>query len=190
MEEKYANISQMVHFLIKNSYGGRRNLKFADLTCGNGYDTLFLSNLAGSTGFVKAFDIQEEAVIRTKKLLKENATFKNYEVIKESHEFIEKYLFEKIDAAVFNLGYLPNFDKRIITKPNSTIKCLSFLMGCLESDGRIYIAAYVSHDKGYEIGKISEYLNNIKGYEYNVIHIHVINKKSSPPELYIIEKNA
>lgn len=86
MDKKYGQITEFIHFLIKGSYSNKTNLNFIDLTCGNGYDTLFLSNLAGISGCVKAFDIQEEAIERTKKLLKEKSNYNNYEVIRDKCE--------------------------------------------------------------------------------------------------------
>lgn len=37
-----------------------------DATCGNGHDTLLLCRLAGSDGLTAGFDIQEQAVEKTK----------------------------------------------------------------------------------------------------------------------------
>ena len=190
MINKYGQISEMTHFLIEASYSGKNNLMFVDLTCGNGFDTLFLSDLAGRSGHVMAFDIQETAIERTNTLLQDKGKFNNYVIIKDSHEFVGKYLTEKIDAAVYNLGYLPKHNKGIVTKPDITIRSLNSLIPYLKDSGRIYIAAYTAQDKGYEISKISEYLSKINKKEYNVLHIKVINKENTPPELFIIEKNA
>ena len=190
MDKMYGQITEMVHFLIKGSYEGKEDLRFVDLTCGNGYDTLFLSNLAWKKGFVTAFDIQETAIERTKKLLQEESNFNNYKVIHNGHEHIDKYLTEKIDAAIYNLGYLPNFNKDIFTKPETTICSINSLFPYLKNSGRIYITAYTSHDKGCEINSIYDYLIKLDKKEYNVIHIKVINKNNTPPELFIIEKNS
>ena len=43
---------------------------YIDATMGNGYDTLFLCELAGESGKVLAFDVQEKAIMCTTKLLK------------------------------------------------------------------------------------------------------------------------
>lgn len=45
---------------------------YIDATMGNGNDTLFLCRMAGRTGYVKAFDIQRQALEATEKLLQEN----------------------------------------------------------------------------------------------------------------------
>lgn len=190
MDKKYGKIAEMVHFLIKASYEKRENLNFLDLTCGNGHDTLFLSNLAGKTGSVTAFDIQNAAIDRTNKLLEANGQFNNYTIIKDSHEFFERYLTDNIDAAVYNLGYLPDYSKEIFTKPETTISSVVQLLPYLKDWGKIYITAYITHDKGYEINAIAEFLKTLNKNEYNVIHINVINKENSPPELFIIEKKA
>jgi SAM-dependent methyltransferase len=189
MDMKYGHLAEMVHFLIRGSYEGKENLNFLDLTCGNGYDTLFLSNLAGAEGRVTGLDIQDEAVERTKKLLKENRRFNNYTIIRDSHEFIENYIRDKIDAAVYNLGYLPLSKKDITTKPETTIRSLNSLLPYLKDSGRIYITAYITHDKGYEIYKISDYLTHLDKRLYNCIRINLINKDNTPPELLIIEQN-
>lgn len=189
MNNKYGQIAELVHFLIEGSYKDKQNLNFVDLTCGNGHDALFLSNLSGAKGYVTAIDIQEKAIEKTKLLLKENSKFNNYKIIHDGHENIEKYLTEKIDAAIFNLGYLPNYSKEIFTKPQTTISSLNSLIPYLKTSGRIYIAAYIAHDNGYEINKISDYLKQLNKKEFNVIHINVINKENTPPELFIIEKN-
>ncbi len=188
--EKYGKIAKMVHFLIKNSYGGKENLNYLDLTCGNGNDTLFLCNLAGNKGYVKAFDILEEAIERTEELLRDNCQYNNYELIHSGHEDVEKYLNEKIDVAVFNLGYLPKYNKEHYTKPETTIKAITSLLPYLKDEGRIYITAYIGHDEGYEISKIFDFLKDLDKRKYNVIQIKLINKNNLPPELFIVEKNA
>lgn len=187
---KYGKLVDFVHMLIKTSYSGNENLMFIDATCGNGFDTLFLSNVAGAKGKVMSFDIQEQAVERTNVLLAQNKQFDNFKVIKDSHEFIGKYLEGKIDAAVFNLGYLPFSDKTITTNPDTTLKAIENLLPVLKDEGRIYITTYVSHDVGQEIHEIIQYLNSLNKSTYNVIHVKITNKENNPPELFVIEKNA
>ncbi len=45
---------------------------YIDATMGNGNDTLFLCRMAGKTGHVTAFHIQQQALEATEKLLEEN----------------------------------------------------------------------------------------------------------------------
>lgn len=187
---KYGKIVDFVHMLIKESYEGKNDLNFVDATSGNGFDALFLCKVAGTSGHVMGFDIQERAIERTTKLLESNLSFKNYQIIKDSHEVINQYLSEKIDLALFNLGYLPFSDKQITTKPEVTVNAIKNLLPLLKDDGRVYIATYISHDTGKEIKELNQFLTNLNKKDYNVINMRIINKENSPPELFIIEKNA
>jgi tRNA G37 N-methylase Trm5 len=69
-------------------------------------------------GNLYAFDISNEAVENTKKLLKENSiSTDNIKIINDSHENKEKYIADKkIKAALFNLGYLPKSTKALLQK--------------------------------------------------------------------------
>jgi 16S rRNA C1402 N4-methylase RsmH len=185
---KYGKVVDFVHMLIRQSYEDKSELRFVDATCGNGFDALFLSKVAGESGKVFAFDIQDQAIERTTTLLETNSNFKNYEIIKDSHELINKYMSEKIDAALFNLGYLPFSDKEVTTQPDVTVNALKNLLFLLKENGRVYITTYISHDTGKEIKEIKQFLKDLSKKEYNVIHMKIINKDNAPPELFIIEK--
>ena len=185
---KYGKIVEFVHLLITQSYLGKSDLNLVDATCGNGFDTLFLCSIAGQSGHVTAFDVQDQAVERTESLLSSNLSYKNFNIIKDSHEFINKYVSEKISACLFNLGYLPFSDKKITTNPVTTIKAIENLLPMLNDDGRIYITTYISHDSGHEIKEVNDFLINLNKSQYNVIHIRIINKEHFPPELFIVEK--
>ncbi|MDD2493834.1 MAG: class I SAM-dependent methyltransferase [Tissierellia bacterium] len=187
--DKYGKVVDFVHLLIKSSYEKTNSVNFVDATCGNGFDTLFLCKVAGSSGHVMAFDIQEQAIERTKTLLETNLSYKNYEIIKDSHELIDIYLKEKIDAALFNLGYLPYSDKKVTTKPETTVNAINKLLPFLKPNGRIFITSYISHDTGQEIKEINEFLKKLNKSDYNVVHMEIINKDNYPPELFIIENN-
>ena len=90
-----------------------------DATMGNGYDTLFLAQLAKK---VYAFDIQEQAIKQTAKRLAE-AKVDNVELLLTGHENVGQYI-KSTKAAIFNLGYLPSADKSVITQPHTTIQAL------------------------------------------------------------------
>lgn len=189
-DNKYGKIVSFIHTLIQESYRGQENLNLIDATCGNGFDTLFLCQIAGKTGLVTAFDIQNEAIERTDQLLKKSLDYINYKLINDSHEFTYKYVTDNIDVCVFNLGYLPQHDKQIKTNGDTTTSAICNLLPLLNKNGRIYIAAYITHDAGEELNKIIEFLSSLNNTQYNVLHIKLINKLNSPPEIFIIEKNA
>lgn len=190
LDGKYGKLVDFVHLLLNNSYDKQDNLNFVDATCGNGFDTLFLCKLAGKSGHVTAFDVQNTAIERTTTLLKSNLSFENYELILDSHEFINNHVKNQIDAAIFNLGYLPFSDKTVTTKGDTTLKAIENLLPLLKKDGRIFLTTYITHDTGDEIKEIIKYLSALNKTKYNVLHINLLNKENTPPELFIVEKNA
>jgi hypothetical protein len=74
-----------------------------DATMGNGNDTAFLAGLAKK---VYAFDVQEQALEKTRQRLSD-LEIENAELILDGHENLDRYVTEPIRAAIFNLGYLP-----------------------------------------------------------------------------------
>lgn len=186
---KYGKLVEFVHLLIEASYSSKKNTCFIDATCGNGFDTLFLCKTANSNGIVKGFDIQKEAIERTKKLLTEEGVFENFELIHDSHEHINKYINTKIDCVVYNLGYLPNSNKEIKTHKDSTILSINNLLPLLKEDGRIFVIAYSLHDDGNEANALYEFVKKLDKNKYNVMNQSLLNKQNSPPQLIIIENN-
>ncbi len=186
---KYGQITDFVHFLVENSYKDKKDIIFVDATAGNGLDTLFLCNLLKDNGFVYAFDVQQDAVDRTRILLNNNL-YSNYKLIIDSHENVLEYVKEnEIDAALFNLGYLPNSDKTVKTNYTSTINAIKNIITKLKKLGRIYICTYLLHDNGEESRHILDFISSLNKKDYNVIQIKLLNKENYPPEIFIIEKN-
>ena len=161
----------------------KKNDIVVDATIGNGNDTLFLADLARE-GKVIGFDIQKEAIERTKKLLDKNS-IKNYQLFEKNHADILKVLknYEnKISLILFNLGYLPNGDKSITTNYKTTIKAINDSLKLLNNKGNILVVIYPGHNAGLlESKEIKKYLktNNIKYKEY-----HNTNNEIAP---YLIQ---
>lgn len=81
---------------------------YIDATMGNGYDTQFLCEMAGETGKVWAFDIQEQALKATKERLEKHGLLAKAELILDSHTQMEQYVKpDSVDGIYFNFGYLP-----------------------------------------------------------------------------------
>ena len=62
-----------------------------DATAGNGRDTVFLCGLTGKTGRVLAFDIQEEAISRSRQRIAEEGWTDVAEVFCDSHANMGRY---------------------------------------------------------------------------------------------------
>ena len=154
----------------------------ADFTMGNGHDTEFLVNTVGEEGKVYAFDIQELALVNTKKRLVENGCPENYELILDSHSNADKYIKSKIKAGVFNLGYLPGSgQKELTTKRETTLKAINIAIDLMDKDAIILIAVYPGHEEGEIEGRlIKEMLSKLDRRCYCVTEIMILNSPTSP----------
>ena len=160
-----------------------------DATMGKGNDTLYLAEKAGKSGFVYAFDIQEEAITKTSEKLNEKGLLENTKLIHDGHENIDLYVDKKIKCAVFNLGYLPGFGHEVITKPDTTIKAIEKSVNLLEDNGIVSICMYTGHEGGMdEKNAVVEYASSLDQREYNVSTTRFINQANNPPEIILIEK--
>lgn len=188
MDYKYKNALELSKYILKDKIVSGDIA--VDATCGNGHDSLLLSNLTGDTGKVYCFDISLSAIENTKKRLEEESAFKNYVFINDSHENMDRYVKEKIKAAVFNLGYLPGGDHSLITKPPSTITAMQKAMEMLLPGGIIVMTVYWGHNGGkIEKEEVIDYCLKIDSHIYTVIKAEFINQANCPPLLITIEKN-
>lgn len=162
-----------------------------DATMGNGHDTVFLAGLVGEAGKVYAFDIQNQALQTTQAKLLQKALIDRVTLISDGHENIKNYLGknEVIQAAIFNLGYLPRSDKTIITKPSTTLQALRVLCSHLGKKGRILIVAYYGHDGGLEeLHQVENFCQKLPQDEFQTLTYRFLNQKNQPPILFCIER--
>lgn len=161
-----------------------------DCTVGNGNDTILLAKLVGLKGKVYGFDIQKEALDITFKSLTCENLDNRVRLIRDGHENIDLYIDEKIDFAIYNLGYLPKGDKNIKTNKDTTLISLKKSLNLLNDNGIILITCYVGHEGGLEEKEtVEEFLKNLDQKKYNVIKYDFINQRNYPPILYGVEKS-
>ncbi|MBJ7494261.1 MAG: methyltransferase domain-containing protein [Opitutales bacterium] len=131
-----------------------------DATAGKGRDTAFLAQTVGPTGWVHSFDIQAEAIASTEKILVASGLINRVTLHHLSHAEISTALPEshrgKISVALFNLGYLPGSDQKIITHPESTSTALQSAFNELKTGGRLICVAYTGHPGGKEESQVVE----------------------------------
>lgn len=184
-------ILHFAHHLLENNI--QKGDTVLDATCGNGHDTLFLSQLTGATGHVFGFDIQQEAIQNTSNRLQKEAPLQNTTLIKDSHSnFLHHISVDKLTrlgGAIFNLGYLPGGDKRIVTTGDSTITALEGIMTHLKSRGIIVLVIYHGHSGGKEeMEDIMKYARLLDQNLFSVLYYGFINQKNNPPFILAIEK--
>ncbi|MCM3400148.1 class I SAM-dependent methyltransferase [Oceanobacillus profundus] len=183
-------ILNYAHYLLEETI--QSGEKVIDATCGNGNDTLFFSKLVGENGHVYAFDIQDQAIANTRKVLINN-NCSNVSLIHDSHERILDYFpkdkNEEIAGAIFNLGYLPRSDKTVITTPDSTVTAVDAILNRLKKDGLVVLVVYHGHEGGKEEKEgLLKYLLQLDQKQFNVLRYGFINQKNDPPFILAIQK--
>ena len=153
-----------------------------DFTMGNGGDTLFLSKTVGPTGRVYAFDIQPEAIERTRTHLQAEGAPENYTLICASHHLVRDYVKEPIKCGMFNLGYLPRSGKKAVTTLcETTMPAVEAALELLEEDGVLLIAIYPGHEEGRLEGEmLREYFSGLSRFKVCCSEFRILNSPSSP----------
>ena len=157
-----------------------------DATMGNGNDTAFLARLSKK---VYAFDVQEQALLRTRQRLEEQ-NIGNAELILDGHQHVDQYVAEPIRAAIFNLGYLPSADKSIITQPHTTLEAIQKILERLEVGGRLSLMIYYGHEGGnLEKDAVLDFVKKLPQEDFVVMLYQPLNQINTPPFLIIVEKS-
>ena len=160
-----------------------------DCTMGNGHDTEYMCRLTGEQGTVYSFDIQQEALTRTKALLAANNLRAPSRLILDSHSNLKQYIDRPLRFFVFNLGYLPEGDPSVITKGFSTLKALESALSLTEAGGGGAVLSYYGHPGGAdEKASVEAYLQSLPPKYFSVMKIDAFNRKNTPPVLYLIKK--
>lgn len=154
-----------------------------DATMGNGNDTQYLCELAGESGHVIAFDIQETALKRTRERLEQYLPFCNYELVLDSHSHLQNYAeAESVDCIVFNLGYLPSGDHSVATKPETTLPAIAQGLDLLKPGGMMSICIYSGGDSGFEEKEsVLSCLRKLDSKKYLVMVTEYYNRPNHPP---------
>ncbi|NGX63865.1 MAG: Ribosomal RNA small subunit methyltransferase H [Candidatus Anoxychlamydiales bacterium] len=155
-----------------------------DATTGNGHDSLFLATILSKLGRLYCIDIQKKAIDSTTILLKKKLTkkeFQNISIIHTSHEDLQKIVEDEVNLIVYNLGYLPTSDKKIITKAKSTINSIKSALAILAKKAAISIMSYVGHAEGEkEYIAIRDFLKTLDRKQYSVICHTWLNREKAP----------
>lgn len=166
-----------------------------DATAGNGHDTLFLAEETGERGRVWAFDVQEAALESAMELfagaapeLAERVTF-----VLGGHEtaadVLPKDAARHVRAVTFNLGFLPGSDKRVTTRPETTLKALRSLSDMLAPGGVLSVHTYLGHDGGRAEGDaVAVWFRNLPWETWRVAEYAFSNKQRNREILFLAER--
>ena len=161
-----------------------------DATMGNGKDTLFLCGLVGETGHVYAFDVQEEAVARTRERVEEAGYAKRTTLLLAGHEKMAQHVPCGVQAVMFNLGWLPGAEHIVTTKTDTTLEAVRAAVSLIAPGGIVTVCVYPGHDEGTrELSALLEYAGGLSVREFNVAHHRFLNASLQTPQLILIQRN-
>jgi SAM-dependent methyltransferase len=177
----------LAHLLIRRFV--RPGDHVIDATCGNGHDTLLLAELAGSSGRVWAFDIQQEALEATAARLAEDGRLDVVVLVHSGHEGMAEQCRGPVKAVVFNLGYLPGGDRTVITRPESTCAGVEQSLELLQPGGVVIITLYPGHEGGQqERTALETRLAQLPPAGFPVWRMGQINAPATAPYVILIQK--
>ena len=165
-----------------------------DLTAGKGRDTLALAAAVGQTGQVVSFDTQAVALEQTAALLQQHGyavkkcsgdreipAGNEIVLVQTCHSTLREILSRPARAVLANLGYLPGGDRRLMTRPESTLPALAQSLDLLSIGGRLAVTVYPSHPGGqHEAQMIDDFFATLPSDLWQVLLLRVANRGEAP----------
>lgn len=160
-----------------------------DATMGNGHDTQWLCELAGENGHVYAFDVQPEAVERTRERLSEAGLLSRATLMCIGHEHMAEEVHEVADVIVFNLGWLPGAEHGVTTQVSTTLMAVNAALDVLREDGLMTVCIYPGHEEGTrELHALKEWAASLDEKRYDALIKCYLNQSNDPPQMLAIRK--
>ena len=162
-----------------------------DATLGNGHDALWLCDLVGETGRVYGFDVQQEAVERSRTRLAEAGMESRATLILDGHQNMGAYVSpECADVVMFNLGWLPGAAHGVTTRTETTLEAVDAALKVLKEDGVMTVCVYPGHDEGArERDALLSWARGLDERSYDVMLRAYLNQSGDPPLMIAIKKN-
>jgi predicted methyltransferase len=186
-----SSLLHQAHALLRTRL---KNGDFAiDATVGNGHDTVFLAQQVASSGWVYGFDIQKAALTATYQRLAAANLAAQVQLVHSGHQFMNTHILAHhhggIKAIMFNLGYLPQGDKAIISQADTTLIALNAAKHLLCTSGILTILAYPGHQGGdIETAQVAQWCEQLPTQEFALTVINSSHDKPSAPRLFVVEK--
>lgn len=154
-----------------------------DATTGTGRDTEFLCSLLKKDGNVLAMDVQEQALLQTRKRLERAGCEEKVRLVLDGHQHMDRYCEEEsADLIMFNLGYLPGGDHAMATRAQTTLSALEKSLRILKKGGMISLMIYSGGDTGFEEKEaVLSWLRQLDPRHYTVLVESFYNKPNHPP---------
>lgn len=160
-------------------------MRAVDATVGNGHDTAFLARAVSPGGRVIGLDVQAVAIDATTRRLQAAGLREVVDLRLIGHQHLARVIPPDwpgtVAAVMFNLGYLPGSDKRVITRPDSTLLALTAATEVLGPSGLLSVLVYPGHSGGdAEAAAVEQWASSLAD------RWHVHRQGSRGPTLYLI----
>jgi len=161
-----------------------------DATAGNGHDTQFLAECVGVEGRVLAFDVQAVAIAAARARLAAAGLAQRVEFFQESHAAMAPRAAPGAVAAVmFNLGYLPGADHRVVTQTAVTLMGLECSVTLLKPGGVLSVVCYPGHPGGeVEAAAVEQWFATRAGRGWRVARYGALGTRRPAPFLLLGRK--
>ena len=161
-----------------------------DATAGNGHDTVFLAECAGAGGRVLAFDVQAAAIAAARARVTAAGLAPRVDFFQESHAMMDRRAAPGAVAAVmFNLGYLPGEDHRVMTTSAATLAGLECAAGLLKTGGGLTVVCYPGHPGGAEeAAAVEQWFATLATRRWRVARYGAIGTRRPAPYLLLGSK--
>lgn len=167
-------------------YDGARAI---DATMGNGQDTLWLCQRVGASGRVYAFDIQREAVDRTRERLQAAGMLDRAALYCLGHERMAKAVDAPVDVVMFNLGWLPGAAHAVTTRTETTLRAAEAALSLLKPDGLLTLCVYPGHAEGArELEALTKWAEALDPKRYDAMLRRYMNQPNDPPCLIAVRR--
>ena len=165
------SLTQKAHDIAAEFFSKNPPRCAVDATLGNGRDAFFALNVLRAEK-VFGFDVQADALARSRRLADSCAYASRSEFFLGGHErmkeFIPEEFFGKIDCFFFNLGWLPSSDKKVVTRSDTTVAALSAAAEIADASRCLFSAlCYRGHAGGAE-----EFASVLEFFEKNFAGCH------------------
>lgn len=162
-----------------------------DATAGNGHDTLLLAECVGPTGRVWGFDVQAQALAHTRQRLSDAGVLDRVTLVHAGHETLAAHVDAPLQAAVFNLGWLPGSDKQVVTRPEPTCAALEAAADLLQVHGVLVLVVYQGHPGAVEEREAVEaWASQRDPGQWRVARYALVNVPHDPPYVLACERVA
>lgn len=162
-----------------------------DATLGNGHDALWLCGLVGERGHVYGFDVQPEAVERSRARLAEAGMEARATLMLDGHEHMADSIEAgSVDAVMFNLGWLPGAPHGVTTRTETTLRAVGAALDLLKEDGLLTVCVYPGHAEGArERDALLAWARMLDEAQYDTMLRCYLNQSGDPPLMIAVRKN-